>query len=183
MKKFQEAKYLGDWISEMGLSESVSCTVKKRKGLAMTCTHEIQSVIDDCRSNLCGGLQVGLEIWEIAVIPMLLYNSECWTGITKKIMDEFEDIQLRFLRLILGVGSGCPIPALYWETGCKHIKYRILKNKLLFYHHLATLPSSSLANEIFSLQESLGLPGLISECQNFLTTNEIDEVKNYSKLE
>ena len=72
MKKFQEAKYLGDWISEKGLSESVACTVKKRKGFAIASIHEIRSVIDDCRSNLCGGIQVGLDIWEIGVIPMLL---------------------------------------------------------------------------------------------------------------
>ena len=72
MKKFQEAKYLGDWISEKGLSESVACTVKKRKGFAIASIHEIRSVIDDCRSNLCGGIQVGLDIWEIDVIPMLL---------------------------------------------------------------------------------------------------------------
>ena len=183
MKKFKEAKYLGDWISEKGLSESVVCTVNKRKGLAIAAIHEIRSVVDDCRSNICGGLQVGLDIWEVAILPMLLYNSECWTGITSRTMEDLEDIQRRFLRHLVGVGSGCPIPALYWETGCMPIKYRILKNKLIFYHHLATLPSSSLAQEIFSPQESLELPGLATECQDFLITNRIDRVKLYSKLE
>ena len=66
---------------------------------------------------LCGGVLAGLDIWELAVLPMLLCNAECWTGISTKIIDELEAIQRRFLRHLMAVGAGCPTPALYWETG------------------------------------------------------------------
>ena len=45
MPVVSEAKYFGDWISEEGLSASVVCTVKKRKGLTISAIHEIRSVV------------------------------------------------------------------------------------------------------------------------------------------
>ena len=49
--------------------------------------------MDDCRSVLYGNLQCGLDIWEMAVMPMLMFNSECWIGIREKDVDELEAIQ------------------------------------------------------------------------------------------
>ena len=144
MSCVSEAKYLGDWISEGGLTDSVECTVRKRKGLAVSSIHEIRLVVEDCRSRICGGIKAGLDIWELAVLPMLLYNAECWFEISPKTLDDLESIQKRFLKHLLAVGSGCPIPSLYWETGTLGIKWRILMKKLLFYHHIKCLPDSSL---------------------------------------
>ena len=178
-----EAKYLGDWICEDGLEESVACTVNKRKGLAISSIYEIRSVVEDCRIMLCGGVLAGLDIWELAVLPMLLYNAECWTGISTKIIDELEAIQRRFLRHLMAVGAGCPTPALYWETGTVGIKWRILKKKLLLYHHISCLPDSSLAKEVLSIQESLHLPGLHTECYDFLCQHGITNVKLFNKMQ
>ena len=68
--------------------------------------------MDDCRSMVCGGIQAGLEMWELAVLPMLLYNFECWIGMSSKTLDELEAIQKRFLKHLLAVGAGCPTPSL-----------------------------------------------------------------------
>ena len=35
--------------------------------------------MEDCRSQAIGGLAAGIELWELAVIPMLLNNSGTWT--------------------------------------------------------------------------------------------------------
>ena len=63
-------KYLGDWIASSGLGDCVAMTVKKRKGAALMAIHEIRTVVDDCRSLVCGGLVTGLELWEF-----ILYKS------------------------------------------------------------------------------------------------------------
>ena len=63
------------------MSGSVAVTVAKRKGLAMQSVYEARAVIDDCRSQVCGGLAAGLDIWEMAILPML-YNAECWQEIS-----------------------------------------------------------------------------------------------------
>ena len=61
------------------------------------------------------------------------------------------------------------------------MKYRILKSKLLFLHHVSTLPENSLAREFFETQKSYHLPGLLTECRDFLIKYEIKNFQTYSK--
>ena len=61
------------------------------------------------------------------------------------------------------------------------IKYRIIKRKLLFFHHLENLPSDSLVKEIFEVQKSLDLPGLVKECLDIMNKAGINDVESYSK--
>ena len=55
--------------------------------------------------------------------------------------------------------------------------------KLLFYHHIKCLPDSSLAKEVLNVQESLHLPGLYSECSNFLCQHGIINAELYTKVQ
>ena len=84
MERVNEAKYLGDWLDCCGLDESVVLTVNKRKFHTLKLAQDIRKIVDDYRSNALGGLVVGLDIWEVAVVPMLLYNSETWIGVSSK---------------------------------------------------------------------------------------------------
>ena len=90
MKKEEQAKY------SQGLAESISVTVKKRKGMVTKSMYEIRTVIEDCRSQVCGGLTAGLEIWEMAVSPMLLNTAETWDYISAKTVQELQKLQLMF---------------------------------------------------------------------------------------
>ena len=118
--------------------------------------------------EVCGGLTAGLDIWELAVLPKLLYNADCWQEISPNTIQELENLQLQFYRCLLAVGSGCPIPSLYYETGGMLMELRILQKKLLFLHHVATLPDYSLAREVFQVQKELNLCGLLQDCEEFL---------------
>ena len=140
-------------------------------------------MVEDCRAQVVGGLISGLHIFKQGLIPFLLANSECWIGIDKKTINELETIQLSFLRSLFAIGSGTPIPLLLWDTGTLMMKYRILKRKLVFFHHLATLPDDCLAREVFDKQVKLSLPGLVPECQPYLETLNITDVSKYSKFQ
>lgn len=136
MAQEKYVKYLGDYLSEKGLEDSVQLTVNKRKGLANKAIFEVRSILNDCRAHLAGGIVSGFNLWEMAVLPMLLYNAETWYEISQKTIDVLEKIQLNFLRSVLGVGSGCPLVLIYSETGMILMEYRILQRKLLFLHRL-----------------------------------------------
>ena len=58
----QLEKYLGDYISTEGLAHSIQATIEKRKPKALQSIFEIKSVVEDCRSNVVGGLIAGLDI-------------------------------------------------------------------------------------------------------------------------
>ena len=153
MHREKQGKYLGDWLSEDGLTASAAVTIDKRIGLAKLSVFEVRAVLEDCRSAMTGGLLTGITVWESAILPKLLYNAECWFNISQASIKKLENVQLCFYRMLFSVGSGCPIPILYWDSGGLPMKLRILKKKLIFLHHVKTLPEESLAKEVVEVQE------------------------------
>ena len=108
-------------------------------------------------------------MWETAVIPKLLYNSEVWTDIKKVTLEKLENLQNEFLRAVLATPRSTPTHSLCWETGTSSMENRIIVSKLLFYHHLLNLDEDSLASQVDSIQMKHGYPGLMSECGRLVT--------------
>ena len=88
MKRKLCDKYLGDQISAGGLAASALVTINKRKGKVIQTIFEINTILDDCRSHVTGGILTALDIWEVAVCPYLLNNCDTWTGLTNTAIDE-----------------------------------------------------------------------------------------------
>ena len=141
-------KYLGDIIDSRGLAESAHATILKRKGQTIKSIIEVRAVLDDIRANITGGLITGIDIWELSIIPFLMYNCETWTEIGKGSLSLLNDLQHMFIRYLLATPKTCPIPALLWETGFMLMEHRIAIRKLTFYHHLMNLSQNSLAYQV-----------------------------------
>ena len=185
MKCVESEKYLGDQISASGLADSVLDTVNLRAGKVTTSIYEIKAILEDCRIHSVGGIVAGLELWEAAVIPKLMYNSDVWTDINKVTVDKLEKLQNEFLRALLSTPKSTPTPSLCWETGTCTMENRILQNKLLFYHHLLNLGEDALAHQVAIIQQKYGYPGLISECVKIADKLNLPDITNgqYSKLQ
>ena len=139
--------------------------------------------MDDFRSHTVGGLAAGLLLWEMSVIPMLLYNSETWQEMSNDLVAELEKMQYTFLRYLLAIGNGCPLPLLLSETGTMLIELRILQRKVLFLHHLEHLPDESLAKQVFKTQTRMCLPGIKNECSEFLARFGLIDIKSFTKMQ
>ena len=146
--------------------------------------------IEDVRSNCTGGLRTGIDVWNMAVIPFLYNNSECWVNIPKKAINILNSIQNKFFLALFGTSKGCPIPIFYWDCGILSPMNFIILKKLSFYHYLLLLPETTLAKKILNKQKEEGLPGLAYECMEFLNELEIKSnpvistkfnLKNYLK--
>ena len=72
----QKEKYLGDFLHGGGLAASVRATLEARAIALRSGAMEVRSIVEDCRSRCLGGLEVGLEIFEIAYIPALMNNAQ-----------------------------------------------------------------------------------------------------------
>ena len=146
---------------------------------------EIKVTVEDCRSNAIGGIEVGLEIWCKAVVPFLYGNSDCWVEMPKKAMSLLKSITHSFFRSLFFSAKGTPIVMYYWDTGILLEENFIILKKLLFLHHLATLPSNSLAAEIYQLQkEDSSLPGLVRDCEEYLSSLNISsDPSSFSKYQ
>ena len=159
-------------------------TVVKRAGMAKIAINEIRTVIEDTRASKLGGLNIAFTLWEAAVVPKLLWNSETWLNIQPKTIKLLNDIFNQFYRSILRISTGCPKVTLYWQTGSYLPQNIILKNKLNFLHHLSNLPEPSLAKEVFRIQEtsSSSSSNLLQELREHLSNLGIASQEGISKM-
>jgi hypothetical protein len=134
-----------------------------------------------------GGIKVGMEIFNLAILPQLLYNSDTWFEITDQTLNRLESLQRILLRCLLCVPNSTLVAALSWDSGLLSIRYKIYQNKLMLIHHLMSLDRSSLTSKIFTLQKDFNLPGLVKEGRQLIEQlslpNIIDEEQKLSKLQ
>ena len=172
MTVFDSERYLGEIIGH-SLSESVFLTIMKRKGLVQRLISEIRVTIDDIRSDSIGGFIVGLEIWRKAVIPFLWNNSECWVEAPRKAINLLDSLSHSFFRSLFHSAKGNPLVLYYWDTGTLLSENFLMLKKLLFVHHILSLPDTAVAKEVDLVQKEKGYPGLASEADAFLQRLDI----------
>ena len=168
MKEKISEKYLGDFIHSGGVSESVDATVKGRIGKMFAAHREIKAIVEDCRSNVLGGLKVGLDIWESAYIPSLLNNCSTWMEIKQETIDKLDEVQNTLYRSLLNVPFTTPKAALIWEVGGTKMEFRIMMHKLFFMNHILHLGEDSLAKQIQCAQQASNAGGLTEEVESFI---------------
>ena len=131
---------------------------------------EIRTILEDYRSSQVGGIMAGLMLWEMAVIPSFINNSETWTGLEDESTKQMEDLHSTLLRSLFSTARSTPKALLYWDTVVLPMAYRVEEKKLLFIHHLIPLPDSSLVKQ-FYVQQKL----------NSFPENSVITYKNYLK--
>ena len=129
-----------------------------------------------------GSIKTGLLLYETCLIPALLYNQSTWIKMKKADIERLTKLQNLFLNKLLGVFN-CPTPIMHFDLKVTIMPIRILKTKLLFYHHLVTLPDGSLANKIIEILQHLKLYSLKNEIDPFLTRHGVSEVASFSKVQ
>ena len=180
-----EDKYLGDYLHSGGLAKSVQSTVNKRFGVCLNEILELKSVIEDFRMYSLGGIKVGIEIFNLAILPKLTYNADTWTEMNSSAIKRLENLQNILLRCLLSVPTSTPAAALNWDFGFISVEYRVSLKKIMFIYYLVNLDREALASEIFQIQREHNLPGLVKEgkelLQYFCLPNIIDESCPFTK--
>ena len=172
-------KYLGDYFHKQSVIE----TVKRRYRKAIEAIGDIKSIIEDIRAEKIGAIMTGLEIFNLSVIPYILYNSETWDQIPKEAMKLLEKVQMTFLRTLLKTPISTPKASLLWETGCLSINAMIVIRKLNFYFHIKTLHKDTLARQIADIQVNNNFPGFMKEINKIIREYDLvdTEVEDHTK--
>ena len=168
--------YLGDVLHEGGLAKCVEATVAKRFGRIFSNIIEISSILEDYRVETVGGLKSGLDIFEMAILPSLLNNSDVWIEIDDPTIHRLESIQLKMFRQLFAVPDSTPIPILRFELGHTSMKEKIDQRKLNFIYHIKTLERGSLAGEMYDLQVKYDFPGLVSEGKKLISMYRLPDI-------
>ena len=81
---------------------------------------------------------------------------------------KLDSLQIMMFKTILNCPGSTLHAAILWDLGGVKMKYRVIEKKLNLMYHILYLDQSSLAKQIQSIQYDLKLPGLSSECLNFI---------------
>ena len=168
-------KWLGQILSSGGLSESVNATVQSREGKIRGACLEISQIVNDWRSQVVGGIETALLLWEACCIPSLLNGAGTWTEISKATEKKLNQIQYWGLRLFLQVGPGTPLVSLLWDSGALEMSLRIKVEKIMLILHIRSLGPDSLANKIYVEQRTHNWPGLAKETKQICEDLELED--------
>jgi hypothetical protein len=101
--------------------------------------------------------QIGLHLFDTCVLPILEYGSEVWG--TGKPNEQLERLQLRFLKLLLGVkGSTCSI-AVYGEMGRFPLVLRQKVKIIQYWLRLQGLSNNKIVKQVYVMLERLDVLG------------------------
>ena len=98
-----------------GLGKSVNATIDKRYSRIFSAIIEVSSILNDFRIYSVGGLKAGLEFFEMALLPSLLYNADTWVDIDSKAEIKLEKLQNSMFRYLFGVPDSTPKPILRFD--------------------------------------------------------------------
>ena len=138
--------------------------------------------MEDCRSQVAGGIRTGLLLWDSCILPFLLNNAGTWFNMKKSDLKRLTKLQDLFLNNLLNTFN-CPVPLMYFDLCVTQIDLQILRQKLLLYHHISCLPENAFAHNILTICQTLNLPGIHVDVSPFLTEHEIIDVRAFSKKE
>ena len=188
-KEKQVEKWLGQYLSAEGLADSVHQTVLARLGKIRAASHEIAIIVNDWRSQVVGGMETALQLWESCCISSLLHGAGTWVEVSEQTIKTLNSLQQWFVRLILQVGPGTPLASLQWDFALLDMKIRIWIEKLMLIMYIRNLEEGSLAKIIYKEQKSKNWPGLVEETQDICKKLNIESVhetklctKNYRKI-
>ena len=117
------------------------------------------------------------DLWEAALIPSLLANCGTWTELPSKAVEELEDMQNLFIRMMLQVPVSTPKAALRGETGILGMRHRIWLEKVKLAQFLRQSGTSTLAGAVYHEQVVQGWPGLAMEVEDICKTLEISNLE------
>ena len=119
--------------------------------------------MNDYRSQIVGGMETAILLWEACCVPSLLNGAGTWVDISKATEKRLDQIHYWGLRLFLQTGPGTPLASLLWDFGFLNMAIRIKIEKILLIFHIRSLKEDTLAYRIYKEQIIQNWPGLARE--------------------
>ena len=160
LKEKTSEKWLGDVIHVSGNKASTLASINERKIRIYNAINEVISIIEDSRINKLGSGSFARKVWELAIVPALINNSDCWEVHNKEVQKELEKFQTAYFRGVLALPKSVPKPSICYEVNLLEMKYRMYSRLLNFMKHVHSSDSSSLCKQVLDEQITNDLPGL-----------------------
>ena len=156
------APYLGDQFNDKGTNtDLIQERVKKGKSCIVN------------SMALCGDITMGIHavetlflLYQSLFLPVILYNAQAWSNLTKTDLLTIQRVQLKFIKRIFHAPSSTSNSLTYLETGILPLKYEIHVKQLGFLHHILTLPETDPVRLTYQEQLRYLAPNWANEVSN-----------------
>ena len=178
-----EIKYLGDIFNSSGNNDGLIADRVKRGIKAMI---TIASLMAETEVGVYH-VSVMLLLYRSLFLSTTLFNSQAWSNLRKKDIDELRVLQLKFLKRIIGVASSASNSFTYLELGVLPIEYEIEKRQLMYLHKILQLHASDPVSQMFEEMKRLHEAGEknwwsgIAPCLPKYGLPNLDEIRDLSK--
>ena len=136
MAQVDKAKYVGDIINEKGTnSDLVDDRIRKGTG-------KMIDILAMCEESGLGRYRVQsiLLLYHTVFVQTLISNCQGWSHITKGNLESFQKLQQKFLKLALWLPLSTSNTFIFLELGILPLTHEIQKRRLIYLHHVVTLP-------------------------------------------
>lgn len=149
-----EYEYLGTWINQKANCE---LNIKKRKEKCQLVILKIEEMASCSRVGKLS-TTMKLELYNIVLIPTLLYNMAAWGRLEKKENEELEKFQGEMLKRLLKLPITTPYLGILYETGIWRIRDVMVYKKIMLLHNILTSNPDRIIKRIIIEQENYPIP-------------------------
>lgn len=175
-------EYLGDIFNVKGDNSDMVQDRVRRGTAAMV---SIEAIMTD----LCLGthtFNVYLLLYQSLFLSTMLFNSQAWSNVSKKDIENLQTCQLKMLKKITGGAKSTSNAFTFLELGVLPISYEIHKRQLSFLHHILNLDDSDPVKKMYyNMKQLSGEKNWYNCVINLLETYNIvmseEEIKVKSK--
>ena len=155
MKNSESEKYLGDFISHDGKHDA---TMSNRIQRAYSYLSEIRALLTDMPFGK-RRLQIGLMLRDAMFVNGVLFNSEAWSSINQKHIEEIETIDRTLMRFLVGAHAKTPSEILYLETATIPLRYTMSIRRLMYHQSILSRSEDELIKKVYEEQKLNPLRG------------------------
>ena len=127
--------YLGDQFNTHGNNKDL---IEERRKKGLSCLVNSMSLCSDVTMGLYT-MQTLLLLYKTLFLPVVLYNAQSWSNVTKQEMSTLQTIQLKFIKRIFHAPTSTSNPLTFLETGSLPIEQEIHTKQLTFLYHILML--------------------------------------------
>ena len=184
MKTASSAKYLGDIVSG---KTSVHDTIERRRNEGWGKVSQILGILNEVPTGTLR-TQIGLKMRETKLCNNLLYNAEAWSYISDRDMSRLEQVDLSFLKSLVGARSKTVNIFVYLELGILKFKHLLTVRRLMYHYHILTRDDTETIKKIYNSQKVSHIKEdwyrmIIKDFEFIQIVQNDDDIKKIPKLD
>ena len=150
-----EIVYLGDVFNNLGNNDGLIKDRVRRGTKAMISISSLMTETDVGRHKI----DVFLLLYFSLFLATVLFNSQTWSKLRKKDLDQLKRMQTKFLKRVVGVAYSTCNAFMFLELGVLPIEYEIDKRRLMYLHRILGLDKGDPVYKMLENMISLSATG------------------------